>query len=88
MRLLLALMIMAPVAWEVIAALKRGHVHLPIGDFRRKRHPIIYWASLAFGTLLAITFLATGLGRFPGPQAHKGTSDAGRGPAISDRAPH
>jgi hypothetical protein len=64
MRLFLFLLMSAVFGWSVMSALQTGRIN---SEVRRHSHPIMYWTSIAFTTLLALACIAIGLGLLPGP---------------------
>jgi hypothetical protein len=65
MRLLLVLTAAALLGWGVITGLRTGQVHVRGGVFKRTRNPILYWTSVAAGTLVALVSIAVGFGLIP-----------------------
>jgi hypothetical protein len=49
--------------WGVKSALQTGRVNSLV---RLHSHPIMYWTSIAFGTLLALACLEGAVGLLPG----------------------
>jgi hypothetical protein len=62
MRLFLLLFMAAVFGWSVMSALQIRRVNSKV---RRHNHPMLYWTSIAFTTLLALACIAIGLGLLP-----------------------
>ena len=63
MSLFLFLLMAAVFGWSVMSALQTGRVNSKV---RKYSHPIMYWTSIAFGTLLALACLEGAVGLLPG----------------------
>jgi hypothetical protein len=68
MSLFLFLLMAAVFGWSVMSALQTGRVNSKV---RKYSHPIMYWISIAFTTLLALACLAVGLGLLPSALLNK-----------------
>ena len=63
MRLFLFLLMATLLSGGVMSALQTGRVS---SEVRRQSHPIMYWTSIAAGTLFALTCLAGAVGILAG----------------------
>jgi hypothetical protein len=67
MRVLVGLLMATAFGWLVVAALRTGQFRSGAkGVIRKNNRPIVYWASIAFGTFLSLTCIAAAFGLLPG----------------------